>query len=334
MKIPEQMTSMLIRLLLLPVTLLLLTSPVLAQDVPGDFMAWLAQLREDARAAGISQQTLDMALSQVEAPLPRVIESDRNQPELRATLQNYLANRVTPQRIAAGRKMLKRYPTWLGTVERRYRVQRRFLVALWGIESNYGRHTGELPVIPALITLAYDQRRAAYFRRELLEALKILDDGQISLPRMKGSWAGAMGPFQFMPSTYRSYAVDADGDSRINIWGSVPDALASAANYLAKVGWQDDQTWGRPVKLPKHFAVDLAGLDKRQPLSRWQALGVRRMNGRALPRRELQASLILPDGPSGSAYLVYDNFRVLLQWNRSVSFAVAVGTLADSFAER
>jgi membrane-bound lytic murein transglycosylase B len=334
MKKSEQITTVLIRLLLLPVTLLLLTSSVMAQDVPEDFVAWLSQLHEDARAVGISQQTLDLALSQIEAPLSRVIESDRNQPELRTTLQNYLANRVTPQRIASGRKMLKRYPTWLGRVEHQFRVQRRFLVALWGIESNYGRHTGELPVIPALVTLAYDQRRAAYFRRELLEALKILDDGQVSMSRMKGSWAGAMGPFQFMPSTYRSYAVDADRDGRINIWGSVPDALASAAHYLAKVGWQDDQTWGRPVKLPKNFAVDLAGLDKRQPLSRWQAHGVRRMNGRALPRRELQASLILPDGPSGPAYLVYDNFRVLLQWNRSVSFAIAVGTLADRLAGR
>jgi membrane-bound lytic murein transglycosylase B len=148
---------------------------------------------------------------------------------------------------------------------------------------------------------------------------------------MQGSWAGAMGPFQFMPSSYRHYAVDADGDGRINIWGSVPDALASAANYLAKARWQDDQTWGRAVRLPKNFDVALVGLDNRLPLSRWQELGVRRVNGRDLPRRNLQASLMLPDGRDGPAYLVYGNFRALLRWNRSSSFAVAVGTLADSY---
>jgi len=305
----------------------------LAQQVPRDFAAWLDALRTDARAAGISQKTLDAALAGIEVPQPKVIEKDQSQPEQTLTLKEYVAGRVSAERIAEGNQMLRRYPTWLGRVERQYGVQRRFLVALWGIESSYGRHAGEHPVIPALVTLAYDERRGDYFRKELIEALTIVEEGHVSLARMKGSWAGAMGPFQFMPSSYRHYAVDADGDGRINIWGSLPDALASAANYLHKARWQNDQTWGRPVKLPKEFDLSLTGLDTRLSLSRWQGLGVRRSNGRALPRRNLQASLILPDGPQGQAYLVYDNFRALRRWNRSNAFAVAVGTLADSFED-
>ena len=305
----------------------------MAQEVTEDFSAWLELLREDARSAGISEKTLDAALADLVAPEPRVIELDQKQPEKTESVEDYVAARVSPERIAEGRLMLQRYPTWLGRVERTYKVQRRFIVALWGIESSYGRHTGKHPVIPALVTLAYDPRRGDYFRKELLAALKILDEGHVSLSRMKGSWAGAMGPFQFMPSSYRHYAVDADGDGRINIWGSVPDALASAANYLAKAGWKNDQTWGRAVKLTQKLDSSLTGLETRLPLSRWQALGVRRSNGRALPRRDLQASLIIPDGPTGPAYLVYNNFRALRRWNRSNSFAVAVGTLAESYAE-
>jgi membrane-bound lytic murein transglycosylase B len=319
--------------LLLGCLFLLLSPSALAQGVPQDFSAWLELLREDARSAGISEKTLDAALADLKAPEPRVIELDQKQPEKTESLEDYVAARVSEKRTAEGRLMLQDYPTWLGRIERKYNVQRRFIVALWGIESNYGRHTGKHPVIPSLVTLAYDTRRGDYFRKELLTALKILDDGHVSLSRMKGSWAGAMGPFQFMPSSYQHYAVDADGDGRINIWGSVPDALASAANYLAEAGWKNDQTWGRQVKLTQKVASSHTGLDTRLPLSRWQALGVRRSNGRALPRRNLKASLIIPDGPAGPAYLVYSNFRSLRRWNRSNSFAVAVGTLAESYVE-
>ena len=319
-----------VRLLLLFVCFCWLAAArALAQDAPPEFSAWLAQLRADARAAGISQQTLDAALTGIQAPEPRVISLDQSQPETIQSLQEYVAARVTDRRIAEGRRMLLQYAAWLGRVEDRYRVQRRFIVALWGIESNYGRHTGTFPVIQALVTLAYDDRRGSYFRKELLTALQILDAGHVTLPRMQGSWAGAMGPFQFMPSSFQHYAVDADGDGRINIWDSVPDALASAANYLAAAGWRNDETWGREVRLPENFDASLAGLENRLPLARWQELGVRRANGRALPQRDLEASLILPDGRNGPAFLVYGNFRALLRWNRSVSFAVAVGMLAD-----
>ena len=304
-----------------------------AQD-EGTFTDWLKELRQEALIAGISEKTLDAALAEIRQPLPEVVALDRRQPEFTQTLAEYVAARVSKQRIARGRKMLRRYPTWLGRVEKRYRVQRRFLVALWGIESNYGENTGDFAVIEALGTLAYDGRRSAYFRRELMDALRILDAGHIRLKRMKGSWAGAMGQCQFMPSTFRAYAVDAEGDGRIDLWHSVPDVLASAANFLAASGWQDDQTWGRAVRLPKDIDYTLAGLDTKLSLPRWQALGVRRSNGRALPRRNLEASLLIPDGPEGKAYLVYDNFRVLLRWNRSNAFAIAVGILSDRLAGR
>lgn len=294
----------------------------------------MREFRTDASAAGISEQTLDRALTTIKDPLAEVVVLDRRQPEFTQTVEEYVSTRVSDHRITEGRRMLRRYPTWLGRVEDRHGVQRRFIVALWGIETNYGKHTGNFSVIEALVSLAYDGRRSDYFRRELLEALRIVDAGHIPLKRMKGSWAGAMGQCQFMPSVFSRYAIDADSDHRCDIWTSEPDVLASAANYLSGAGWKNDQTWGRPVRLPKGFNCSLAGLDKRLPLSRWQALGVRRIDGHALPRRKLNASLILPDGPGNQAYLVYDNFRVLRIWNKSNAFALAVGLLSDRVAER
>ncbi len=305
-----------------------------AKDMEKDFAVWLENLRVEARSAGVSQETLEAALTDVKGPLPRVIDLDRNQPEFTQSLEDYVAARVSEKRIDNGRRMMSRYPTWLGRVERKYGVQRRFIVALWGIETNYGEHTGSFPVIHSLVTLAHDGRRSSYFRKELLDALHVLDAGHIRLKRMKGSWAGAMGQCQFMPSSFRRYAADADGDGRIDIWNSVPDVLASAANYLKQAGWQDDQAWGRPVTLPGKFDFSLLGLETRLPFSRWQSLGVRSSDGSALPCRDFNASLIMPDGPGGSAYLVYDNFRVLLAWNKSNAFAVAVGTLSDRFAAK
>ena len=304
------------------------TGTCLAAESKEEFTTWLKNLRQEARSSGISQATLDLALADIQKPVPKVIARDRKQPEFTQTTKKYVADRANNKRIVGGRKMMKRYPTWLARVEGQYGVQRRFIVALWGIESNYGKHTGSYPVIQSLVTLALDHRRAEYFRRELIEALHVLDEGQVPLRFFKGSWAGALGQCQFMPSSFRNYAVNADG-GRLDIWTSVPDVLASTANYLARAGWKDDQTWGRPVKLPENFNYSLAGLDRRLPLSHWQSLGVRRSNGNALPGRNLPASLILPDGPGGPAFLVYDNFRTLLSWNRSTAFAIAVGTLSD-----
>ncbi len=302
-----------------------------AENSQAAFTSWLNQFKTQALNSGISQRTLDVALDDIKAPRPEIVKLDRRQPEFIQTLDDYLTARVSTKRINTGRLMLRRYPTWLGRVERTYGVQRRFVVALWGIESNYGEYTGTYPVVHALATLAYDNRRGDYFRKELLEALHLIDAGTIPLHRMQGSWAGAMGQCQFMPSSFRRYAVDADNNGSINIWASVPDVLGSTANYLAQAGWKDDQTWGREVRLPENFNYSLVGLKTRRTLPQWQALGVRRSNGRALPNRNLEASLIMPDGQEGPAYLVYDNFRVLLSWNRSNLFAIAVGTLSDHF---
>jgi membrane-bound lytic murein transglycosylase B len=302
---------------------------VAATDSPHNYKSWLESFLPQARAAGISQRTLTAAFADFNAPLPRVIELDRNQPEFTQPLEVYVRERVGKGRVNNGRRMLKRYPTWLGRIEKGYGVPRQVIVALWGIETNYGAHSGSFPVIQSLATLAHDGRRSDYFRKELLDALHILDAGHIRLGRMKGSWAGAMGQCQFMPSSFRNYGVDADGDGRINIWGSVPDVLASASNYLKKVGWKSDQPWGYPVVLTKNIDPGLVGLSSKSSLSDWQSLGVQMANGDDLPPADLSASLILPEGPNGPAYLVYDNYRVLLRWNNSPAFAIAVGTLAD-----
>jgi len=316
-------------LLLAGVFLLTLSGISSAEPLAQSFSSWLQDLRTEALAAGISKKTLDQALHDIAGPLPRVIELDRNQPEFKQTTQEYVATRVNNKRVAEGKIMLRRYPTWLGRVEETHRVQRQYLLALWGIETSYGKHSGGFSVIESLATLAHDGRRSAYFRGELLNALRILDARHIPLQRMKGSWAGAMGQCQFMPSTFLNYAIDADGDRHINIWSSVPDVFASAANYLAQSGWNPDQGWGEEVTLPPDFDGSRVGLDTRLSVARWQALGVLPLAGNTFSSPELEASLIMPDGETGAAYLVYENFRVLRKWNRSNAFAIAVGTLAD-----
>ncbi len=283
---------------------------------------------------GISNKTVDNALSGIREPKKKVIHHDRNQPEKKATLKQYMAGKINRTRIEHGQAMLERYPTWLGKIEDRYGVPRRYLVALWGIETHYGAYPGNFPVIQSLATLAYDSRRGDYFRQELLKALQILDEGHVSLARMKGSWAGAMGQCQFMPSSFYHYAIDGNHDGRIDIWATIPDIFASMANYLDKAHWQAGQAWGRQVAVPKNLDHDLIGLDTRLPLAQWQRYGIRQLNDSDLPLSELHASLIAPDGLSGPTYLVYDNFRALLRWNRSHRFAITVGTLADNLVKK
>jgi membrane-bound lytic murein transglycosylase B len=294
----------------------------------GSFDGWLAQFRQEAAAEGISAATLDKALDGVQ-PIPRVIELDRRQPEGRLTFRDYNQRVLSPSRIERGRELLREHRGLLDRVAADYGVQPRFIVALWGIESSYGSFTGEYPVIGALATLAYDGRRAAFFRKELLQALRIVDQGDVLPAQMMGSWAGAMGQSQFMPSSYLAHAVDYDGDGRRDIWTSPPDVFASIANYLAKAGWNDRHTWGRQVQLSDHLATQAAGLEVVKPLPEWHALGVKRSNGDDLPVVALDASLLRMDDGQGPAYLVYNNFRVLMAWNRSTYFALTVGELAD-----
>ncbi|MEE8444796.1 MAG: lytic murein transglycosylase [Alphaproteobacteria bacterium] len=294
------------------------------------FEDWLADLKAEAAGTGIDRQTLAESLDGI-APIPRIIELDRNQPEFSLTFRQYV-DRVAPaSRIKRGRRLLAQNRTLLRAISADYGVPPQMIVALWGIESDFGRLTGGFQVIPALATLAYDGRRSKFFRRELLYALRIIDEGHISAAEMAGSWAGAMGQSQFMPSSFINFAVDRDGDGRKNIWTNRPDIMASAANLLVGGGWKAGRIWGRPVRLPKSFNFAVAGLDTRKKLSEWQALGIRRMDGRDLPKADMQASLILPDGPH-SAFLVYDNYRAILNWNRSHYFALTAGYLADRIA--
>ena len=223
-----------------------------AAETRPPFAEWVAGFRADARAAGIRDSTLDRALAGVE-PIPRVIELDRRQPEFTLSFREYMDRVVPPARVERGRQRLVEHRPLLDQISAKYGVQARFLVAFWGIETDFGRQTGGFPVIAALATLAYDGRRSAYFRKELIYALEIVDKGHVAPEKMIGSWAGAMGQTQFMPSSFRTFAVDHDGDGRIDLWNSRPDVFASAANYLKRSGWKGDETWGRPVKLPAGF---------------------------------------------------------------------------------
>ncbi|MBE0532091.1 MAG: lytic murein transglycosylase [Rhodospirillales bacterium] len=292
------------------------------------FSQWLDEFRRDALSQGIRQETLDAAFEGIE-PIPRVIELDRRQPEFTLTFQQYM-ERVVPQtRVEKGRRMLAENRALLDEVGGKYGIEPRFLVAFWGVETDFGRVKGGFQVVPALATLAHDGRRSAYFRKELVNALKIIDQGHVKPADMTGSWAGAMGQCQFMPSSFLNFAVDHNGDGRKDLWNDKADVFASAANYLTRSGWKNDQTWGRPVELPTGFDPALAGPKIRKSLAEWSTLGVRRAGGGALPGRDLQASIVFTEGPGSAAYLVYDNFETILKWNRSVFFAVAVGSLAD-----
>ena len=306
-----------------------LASAAAARDQTFD--AWLRDFKQEALRSNISQATLDLALADVE-PIARVIELDQKQPEFTQTFWNYLDKRVTSARIERARKLLATHGDLLGRVQARFGVQPRFLVSFWALESNFGDYTGGFPVIGALATLAYDDRRGDFFRAQLLDALRIIDQGHISVQAMQGSWAGAMGQVQFIPSTFMGHAVDFDGDGRRDLWASLPDIFASAANYLSAVGWHGDETWGREVRLPQGFDLELADLTLRKPIVEWQALGLRRIDGGDLPRADLQAAIVLPAGYKGPAFMVYGNFRSILNWNRSILYAVAVGHLADRIA--
>lgn len=305
----------------------MLVSPVWAQQEDG-FRVWLDGVRQEALSRGISRTTLDKALN-LTRPLDRVLELDQRQPEFVDTFWNYVDKRINAERIKKGRDLLDIYqPLFIG-IENNLKVPPRFLVAFWALETNFGQNTGGFPVIAALSTLAYDTRRADFFRNELLAALEILDAGHIDVAEMKGSWAGAMGQMQFMPSTFKHYAVDADKDGRADLWNSLPDALTSAANYLNRIGWQEDEIWGREVKLPKGFDWRLAGLETKKTVKTWAALGVEQADGDALPPSYSQGSVLLPQGHEGPAFLVYRNFDVIMSWNRSINYALSVALLAD-----
>lgn len=319
------------RVWLVGVLFVVLSVPALAQGTTG-FHVWLNDFRSEAAGAGISQATLNSALNGVQ-PIPRVIELDRKQPEGTLTFAQYQNRVISQARINQGRRLYRQHRELLDRVSAQYGVPAPYIVALWGIETSYGNNTGGFGVVQALATLAHDGRRSAFFRKELINALKIIDEGHISAASMKGSWAGAMGQNQFMPSSFHAFAVDGNGDGRRDIWGSLPDVFASTANYLHKSGWKEDERWGRRVKIPAGFSSSLAGLETSRSLSEWSSLGVALPNGDSIPVvAGMKASLVTPDGITGPAFLVYDNYRVIMKWNKSTYFATSVGLLADQIA--
>jgi peptidoglycan lytic transglycosylase B len=296
------------------------------------FDEFLADVRAEALQKGIQPATLDVALAGL-APIPRVIELDRRQPESTITFEEYMARVVTPEMVAKGRASCQANRELLAKVEAAYGVPAAFVCALWGIESRYGENMGSYSVIGSLATLAYDARRAAFFRKELFEALAILDEGHIRSDLMMGSWAGAMGQSQFMPSSFRAYAVDFDKDGRRDIWTTQADVFASAANYLKKAGWKQGEPWGQSVFLPQGFDVSRIGNKQIRSVKEWKGLGVEPLPGFQLPADDVEAAVVRPGGEDGQAYLVRRNYQVILKWNRSDFFGLAVVTLADRIAQ-
>lgn len=316
-----------------------------AQDIPPvpplppPFPEWLAGIRADALARGIREEVLDEALATVEAPVDTVLERDRAQTEFTLALDQYLKRRLTPALVRTAQAMLNKHRTILTKIGGHYSVSPRVLVAVWGLESNFGRFAGVRPTIPALATLAYDQRRAPFFRAELLNALEILNRGDIELKNLKGSWAGALGQPQFMPSSYLQYAQDFDGDGRRDIWKSEPDIFASVAFYLQQHGWSNRTTWGREVTIPKAARAAVARVPLRQegcraerlmtvqrPLNEWKRIGVRSVGNRPLPTSTIPASLITAGARN---FLVYDNYDAILGYNCAHTYALSVVLLAD-----
>ncbi|MBP5343820.1 MAG: lytic murein transglycosylase [Alphaproteobacteria bacterium] len=293
-----------------------------------DFESWKQQFRQQALAEGVSEETLNTFIPQMDL-LPAVVQSDRKQPEFISTFWDYVDKRLTPTRLDKGHTMMKRYPTWLKRLENQFGVPGQYLVAFWGLETNYGDTKGKTDILDALATLAYDKRRRSFFTRELIAFLKILESEHWS--HVSGSWAGAFGHFQFMPTTFMAYAVDADNNGARNIINNMPDAFASAANYLHKMGWKYDEPWGHEVALPKNIDWDMVHDKKGFPVQDWKRYGYQLATGKPFPMEEhkIIARLVLPMGLRGPAFLVYPNFYRIMKWNKSELYALTVAFLAD-----
>ena len=321
-----------------------LSSSVMAKT-QAEFQQYLTNLKQEAIAKGYDTQLIEQAFASA-AYKEKVISADKNQPEVKETLETYLPKRVPQWKIDRARKLYKENQDVLEKVAKDFGVQARFIVAIWGLESNFGAIQGGHNVISSLVTLAFDGRREALYKRQLWAALDILKSGHITLDKFKGSWAGAMGQTQFMPTSFNAYAVDYNNDGRKDIWTTKEDAFASIANYLKQEGWNDNLTWGRQVQLPadfdKQYILKRGTKTRKQwleywnnserSLADWQALGVRRADGSDLPNVAVDAALVMPDDINGRMYLAYDNYKVFMHWNRSYYFATSVGYLSDRIA--
>lgn len=298
---------------------------------PPEYLSWLEELKQDMVSRGISQQTIDKVYScDFYNPRSEIIKIDRKQIEFALTSTDYVNRVVNARRVEQGRKYYRELSPLLKKISSRYGVQPEYLIAFWGVETNFGTNFGGYNTIIALTTLSYDTRRPQFFRNELYQALKIIDTWGIDYTQMQGSWAGAMGHFQFMPSTFNAYAQDFNNDGKIDIWHSFEDAAASAANYLSSIGWHKNQPWGMEVSLPWNFDFAQTGRAKTKTVAAWQKAGVRTVDSRPLPLdKKLKAAVITPEGKKGRAFLILNNYNIIMQWNRSENYALAIGTLAD-----
>ncbi len=322
--------------LLVGVASVFFVSAVSAADkkvaAPAEYIQWLDDLKQEMIERGISKKTIKKVYKHNDYyhPDPEVVKIDRKQIEFVLTATEYLNRVVNEKRVETARQKYRELYPQFQELEKKYGVPFNYLAAFWGVETNFGQNFGKHQLMDVLTTLSYDTRRPKFFREELYQALKIVDEQGISPEEMESSWAGAMGHFQFMPSTFNAYAVDYNQDGQINIWSSFEDAAASAANYLASAGWNRNQPWGAEVSLPWNFDYAVTGRDIRKNIAEWKKLGLKTVEGKELPFDEkLTASVIVPEGRKGVAYLVFDNFRVIMKWNRSENYALAVGMLAD-----
>jgi membrane-bound lytic murein transglycosylase B len=292
-----------------------------------EFSSCLVQKKEEAIQAGVSEERANQEFPNLNF-IPRVIELDRSQPEFVSTFPTYFSKRVNQWRIDKGREKYAEHKAFLSELTKKYGVPSHYLIAFWGLETNYGGYKGNMSTLDSLATLACEPRRANFFTQELFLALKLMDREGLSKSQMQGSWAGAMGHTQFMPTAYTNYAIDGDGDGKVNLWESEKDALASAAHFLWKLGWTPGLRWGREVNLPEGFDYSLGGKGKRS-ISEWSALGVTRADGSVLGESDIEANLLVPAGASGPAFLTYANFNTILRWNNSEFYGIAVGQLAN-----
>lgn len=295
-----------------------------------DFQQFLAELRLEAAAQGVRTKTLDAAFKDLR-PIEKIIQLDRAQPEVTVPFAEYLNRSITDFRVRTGKQRMAEHRALLAEIGTKYAVDPHVITALWGMETDFGANIGGFPVIGALATLAWNGRRAL-FRRELVAALQILDQGHVTLGQMKGSWAGAMGQAQFMPTSFAAYAVDQDGDGHKDIWRSTADVLASIGNYLKQAGWRAEVHWGVAVVLPADFAAQAVSLDVTKSVAEWELLGVRATTDKGLRPVGGSASIVQPGGAAGPSYLVTNNYRSIMRWNRSQKFATAIGLLADRLA--
>ena len=304
-------------------------------EVPKEWNIWLENLIREMKAKGISSSTLDNAYKNKNYyhENPEVIQKDNKQTEFILTTTEYVNRLVTKDRVRTAREHHKKLSKKYHKIEQKYGVPLNYLISFWAVETNFGKNKGDYHLIDSLTNLSYNNRRSDFFKNELYNVLKIMDKNHLSEEKMLGSWAGAMGHFQFMPSTYNHYAVDSDGDNFPDIWNSFDDAIASAANYLSQIGWKKEHHWGTRVNLPWNFDYKNFGLHNSKKIKDWKNIGIKTYSGKSLQYNDnLTASLILPDGRKGPAYIVLDNFKKIMIWNRSDNYAIAVATLADYIA--